>query len=96
MVAHSVSFDYVHGRPEEALDFVQMECLDRHGVVTLGPTQLDAVLLDEVDVLWPRIDECDVLTGATEVAANVATYGAGSHEHDSFAHEVSFRTARLW
>src|SRR5262249_28526596 len=53
---------------------------------------------DRLDLLGPRIDEGDVVSGAGEVTAKVAPDRAGSDEHHALLHGSSWSSVRqrLW
>jgi hypothetical protein len=71
---------------EQALHLVQVERLESHCVLSLGATQMDAVVLDILDMFRPGVDQSDILTRAGEVPTDVAPDCTRSHKDNALAH----------
>jgi hypothetical protein len=67
-------------------DVAQVEGAHRHLDLPIRHRDLDAMRPDRRDMLWPLIDQRDIVAGLREVGGDAAADRAGTQHGDGFAH----------
>src|SRR5262245_33426697 len=76
----------IHRLFEQALHLVQMQSLKAYRVLALRAAQMNAVVLDVLDVLRPWVNQGDILASACEMPTDIAPDCSSSHKDYALAH----------